>query len=173
MRILERNGQSGLLSALLGRTDYFKQNHTRCVCVSPAPPQLPNKSPQEKDAIFNFYNNFYTSLVWRGLVRTICISRVFNNWNKCTLFGTLKWNRSSCRALCRGEAKRGGWIESPEGGGGGGGEPAGRADAPAQRRGAPTRLPCGKPARSPNAQTDVQELLAVHILFFIIIIIVL
>lgn len=52
------------------------------------------------------------------------------------------------------------------------GGPAGRAGAAAQLRAAPAWLPRAKPARSRNAQADVQELLAVHILFLIIIIII-
>lgn len=137
--MLETNGQSGSPSALLGRTVYFKQNHTHGP-PAPAPPLLPprpNKSPEEKDAIFNFSNNFYTSPVRRGLAQTIRVSRVFNKGNKRTLFGTLKWNRSSCRALCCGEARRGRRNESPEGGGGGEGRGVRRAGAPAELRAAP------------------------------------
>lgn len=72
-------------------------------------------------------------------------------------------------ALCWGEARRRGRNDSPEGGGGD--PPGGRAGG--HTRAVPARLPRAKPTWSWNAQIDVQELLAVHILFLIIIIIVL
>lgn len=54
MRALETNGRPGLLSARFGRTVYFDP---KPLAPQPAPPgeKKKKKSPQNKDAVFNFY----------------------------------------------------------------------------------------------------------------------
>lgn len=163
MRALETNGRPGLLSARFGRTVYFDP---KPLAPQPAPPGEKKKKnpPKTRMRFLTFTNNFSTSLV-RGKL-----------WSECFAFFTsltkgrdahclrLKGDGGSCRPLCGGEARHRGRKGSPEGGGG---DPRPRTapHSPAEAS------PC-KGGHSRDAQTDVQELLAVHILFFIIIIII-